>query len=181
MTFARFYVALALLATPAAALAADLKALLVGDMAQMVLHDEPRAAVDIVLIDPDGAEATVQDMPGALRVVNVWATWCPPCLKEMPSIGRLAKAVADDGVAVIPVSTDRGDPAKPQAFLDGLKTGLTTWRDPKFRFGAASGLLGQPTTLILDAQGREIARFMGDAEWDAPEAVTLIRAMAAAQ
>ncbi|MFV0300065.1 MAG: TlpA family protein disulfide reductase [Paracoccus sp. (in: a-proteobacteria)] len=177
-----FYVALALLASPAAALSpettAELRAGAVGPMGKLVVHDAPRAPVEAVFRDEEGRERSFSDWPGEVVFVNIWATWCAPCLKEMPAIDRMAAAFAGAPLRVVAISTDRGDPEKPRRWLaENGVSNLDFYHDGAWAVPQAFAVLGQPTTLILDRRGREVARLMGEAEWDAPEARAVIRAV----
>ena len=175
------YTAALLIASPAAALppeaVARLEAARAGEMTRLVFHAEPKPRVETAFADAAGAEVSFADWQGQVVFVNFWATWCPPCLKEMPAIDRLAAAL-DGEVAVLAVSTDRGDPEKPRRWLEanGIEN-LPLYHDKGLRLARAAAILGQPTTLILDRQGREIARFQGDAEWDSPDAQAILRAI----
>lgn len=179
------YTAALLGATPALALSpAGREAVIAartGDMTRMVIHDEARAAVTTPFFDGDGGEASLSDWVGKVTLVNFWATWCPPCLKEMPSIDHLAATAQSDDFAVVAISTDRGDIDKPRRWMaeNGIAA-LKLYHDPRFRLAQAAGLIGQPTTLLLDRQGREIARYTGEAAWDGPAARALIDAVIAA-
>jgi thiol-disulfide isomerase/thioredoxin len=179
---ASLYAAVLAGATPAAALdpgaRAGLEAARRGEMARLVFHEAPKPPVEAVFADAEGRERRLTDWPGKVVFVNFWATWCPPCLKEMPSIDRLAAAMEGPDFEVVAISTDRGDVAKPRDWLaaNGIAR-LELYHDGRFRTAQAAGLLGQPTTLILDREGREIARFTGDAEWDSPDALAILRAI----
>jgi thiol-disulfide isomerase/thioredoxin len=126
--------------------------------------------------DSRGGEQEVGDFAGQGLVLNLWATWCPPCVAEMPALDRLAKTLEPERILVLPVSSDRGGLPVVQAFYERINvTTLGIWLDPR---GSASRSLrarGLPTTLIIDRSGRERARLEGDAAWDAPEFVTAIR------
>jgi thiol-disulfide isomerase/thioredoxin len=178
------YTAALLIASPATALSPEaldaLRDAREGDMARLVVHEEPRARVDVPFVDGEGAEVSFADFTGEVVFVNFWATWCPPCLKEMPSIDRLAAEMGDE-LAVVTISTDRGNADKPRAWLaeNGIEN-LPLYHDGRLRTAQAAGILGQPTTLVLDREGREVARFQGDTEWDAPEAKAFLRAVIAA-
>jgi thiol-disulfide isomerase/thioredoxin len=185
----RLYTAAATLASlaltgPALALSPEARAAVdaarQGDMARLVLHASPKEPVTTPFAGPDG-EVTIAAWAGRVVLMNFWATWCPPCLKEMPSLDRLQAALGGDDFQVVAVSTDRGDPGKPARWLaDNRIERLQLYHDARLRLAQASALLGQPTTLVIDRQGREIARFTGETEWDAPEAQALIRAVIAA-
>jgi Thiol-disulfide isomerase and thioredoxins len=179
----RLYAAALLLATPALALSPEaaerVRAEKAGDMARIAIHDDPRGPYDAAFDGPDGA-ATFADWTGKVVLVNFWATWCPPCLKEMPSLDALSAAMGGDDFAVVAISTDRGSPDKPRGWLEenGIDD-LRFFHDPTNRAARAVGLLGQPTTLILDREGREIARYQGEADWSGPAAQALIEAVIA--
>lgn len=174
--------ALAVFANPAVAdLSAEDRAQLEqmrqGDMKKLLIHAEPKPAVDAEFFNPNGGSATVQDFAGRVTLVNLWATWCPPCIKEMPALDRLRQALADDPrVDVVTVNTERRGRAKAMNFMEDNKLyALEPWSDERSALPRAIGVLGLPTTVILDPEGREIARLQGDAVWDSPEAESLLR------
>ena len=144
-------------------------------MSKLVVHETPKPMVEARFRDADGAEIGFADFAGKVVVVNFWATWCPPCRKEMPSLDRLAAETDGTDVAVVAISNDLGGLAKPRAFFEeqGI-THLALYHDPGRKLAREVGILGLPVTLILDREGREVARLVGDAEWDAAEAKAVI-------
>ena len=145
-------------------------------MRKLLVHETPVPAPDVALTGPDGAETTVAAAAGPeLTVVNFWATWCAPCRKEMPSLAALAEARAADGLALVLVATGRNSPEAIARFATevGLP-GLETLLDPKSRLAAAMGVPGLPVTVLLDRDGAEIARLLGEADWGAPEAMAVV-------
>lgn len=161
------------------ALAAEIEPLKHGDMAKLTFHDVPFNPLQTAFTDAEGAAMTVADLSGKVVVMNFWATWCPPCRAEMPSIDRLAGELAGDDVAVVTVSTDRGDRAKIDKFFEEIEVqNLTVYRDQNSDLAREAGALGLPITLIIDRDGREVARLIGDAEWDSDEAKTIVRRVA---
>lgn len=156
-----------------------LAALANGAMAALVVHESPREApLGAVYYDADGAARRLADHRGRVVVVNFWATWCPPCVKEMPSLDRLAGALEGTEADVVALSADFGDISRPRAFYE--RTGiahLALYHDRDKEVARGAGVQGLPVTLILDREGREVARLTGDAEWDAPEALAVIRAL----
>lgn len=178
LVLAVLYTAFALGANPGAA--ADLAPLLTGEMAKLIPAAEPAPLPEAVLTTGEGTETSLADHRGKWLVVNFWATWCAPCRREMPSLDRLQAAMPD--IAVLPVATGRNDPERIAAFY--AEAGVTTLpvlRDPKSQLGRAMGVLGLPVTVIVDPEGREVARLIGGAEWDSPEALAVLAALRAGQ
>lgn len=162
---------------------AALDALRVGDMTKVVIHDAPRDRIEEVFRDQHGNAVDLSDVAGKVVVLNLWATWCPPCLHELPSIDRLAGAMSGDDFAVIALSTDRFDVERVvKVFYEGTRLHdgyvvehLDVLQDRTGKFALRAGALGLPVTLILDREGREIARVTGEAVWDSPEAKALLQ------
>ncbi len=126
--------------------------------------------------DGDGARKGLADFAGRGVVLNLWATWCPPCVAEMPALDRLQAAVAAEGITVLPLSSDRGGAAQVRPFYAARGIArLGVWLDPAGAAGRALGARGLPTTVLVDGRGRERARLEGAAEWDAPEMLAAIR------
>lgn len=156
---------------------AEIKTLAAGEMAKLVVHDEPRARMEEVFLDEAGEEMRLANLEGRVVVLNLWATWCPPCRAEMPSIDRLAGEMAgpEAGLAVIALSSDRGGAERIKRFYDEVGIGhLDIYQDPRGKMPVAAGAIGLPVTLILDRKGREIARVTGDAEWDSEKAKAVL-------
>jgi thiol-disulfide isomerase/thioredoxin len=136
---------------------------------------EPAPTVPF-LLNGDTAR-TLADYRGKGIVVNFWATWCAPCVKEMPALDRLSAEVQRDGIVVLALSSDRGGAAVVSKFY--AKRGITSLPvtiDEKSKVTRAVGVSGLPTTVMYDGEGREVGRVLGPAEWDAPESVAFLRA-----
>ncbi|MDA8524428.1 TlpA family protein disulfide reductase [Alphaproteobacteria bacterium] len=141
-------------------------------LAKFITHAAAKTLPVLNVQKPDGTATTlgaVHDEAGGLALVNYWATWCAPCRKEMPQLDALAARYQNRGVRVVTLSVDRSGAGKGEKFLDelGVKN-LMRLYDPSYKSARAVGLIGLPTTLLLDSAGREIGRLAGEAEWDTP-------------
>ena len=122
----------------------------------------------------DGQTMQLADYRGKVVLLNVWATWCAPCLKEMPSLSRLQDLRGSDAFQVVSISLDRTAEEAANWLTDKDITNLTPWHDKSFGLNVTVKARGLPITIIYNRQGREIARLAGDAEWDSAEALALI-------
>jgi len=143
---------------------------------QLLFRDRPADLPDIRFVDGDGRALSLHDFRGRPVLLNIWATWCVPCRKEMPSLDRLQAKFDPSQLLVLTLSIDsRGIPAvKPFYHELGLKS-LGIYVDQS---GATLGLVGAPglpTTLLLNEQGQEIGRKIGPAEWDTTASIDLLR------
>lgn len=129
--------------------------------------------------DPAGKPVTLASFKGKPLLVNLWASWCAPCVKELPTLDNLAR---DGKVEVLAVSQDTGPHASVVAFLQGHHIAtLKPYQDPKM---ALSGALGPdtvlPTSILIDGSGKEVWRYVGDLDWTSPEAAKLLSEAGAA-
>jgi thiol-disulfide isomerase/thioredoxin len=139
----------------------------------------PEAAPDAAFVSADGTTHHLSDFKGRGMVVNLWATWCAPCVAEMPSLEKLSKALAPADIAVLPLSSDRGGANTVQAWFTAHNvTGLPVLLDPKGALARSVNARGIPTTLIINKSGQVVARLEGAANWGSPEAEALIRKIA---
>ncbi|MEM9269976.1 MAG: TlpA disulfide reductase family protein, partial [Pseudomonadota bacterium] len=145
-------------------------ALRVGEMRKLVLHDAPKAPVDLRFGDVDGVEHSLRSSDGKIRIVNFWATWCAPCKIEKPQLDALNKTLSGQSFEVIAIATGRNSLKGIKRFNADLGiTSLTTYLDPQNRAAAAYGALGLPVSVVLDREGREIGRITGAGAWDSEE------------
>jgi thiol-disulfide isomerase/thioredoxin len=160
---------------------------LAGNQAQAAAEAGPRKGVDrshkgqpapaATFNNPDGGEMSLADFHGVPVLVNLWATWCAPCVKELPTLDKLAQAHDVDGeLGVVAISQDHGPHASVVAFLKshGLRD-LGAYQDSDM---GLSGALGPeavlPTSILIDANGREVWRYAGELDWTSAEAARLL-------
>jgi len=156
---------------------------LAGEFADNFTLLDPPVPVPLeVFQDMKGGRVRLADFAGQVVVLNFWATWCPPCVREMPSLDRLHAALREEGLTVVAVSIDRGGPdvIEPFAARHKLKEMGLYW-DAKSTLAKAFGVTGLPTTFIIDRQSRIIGAMQGSAEWGSPEALALVRHYLAAR
>jgi thiol-disulfide isomerase/thioredoxin len=144
---------------------------------KLVRVEPPTALPDIAFTDGEGRDRNLAEWRGKVVLINLWATWCAPCKHEMPSLDRLQAKLGGADFAVLPISLDRTGPEKPRQFLtsNGLKN-LDLYLDRGSTLMQTLRVPGLPLSVLVDRQGREIARLAGAAEWDSPEAGAMIRA-----
>ncbi len=149
-------------------------------MEKLVVHDTPREIPEFGFIDGDGTARSLADWRGQYLLVNIWATWCAPCKEEMPALSRLQAERGGEDFRVLPISVDRGGLDKPRAFFDQIGAdNLPLLLEQSGRLNVTLDVLGLPATLIIDPDGREIARMLGPAEWDAPQAIARLEELMA--
>jgi thiol-disulfide isomerase/thioredoxin len=139
------------------------------------MHASPRVLPELAFVDGTGKPRTLSDFRGRTVLLNVWATWCPPCREEMPSLDRLQKALGGPGFEVVALSLDAGGAQVVERFYQ--ETGIASlaiYIDPGMRATAKLATPGVPTTLLIDAKGRELGRHAGPAQWDGEEALRVI-------
>jgi thiol-disulfide isomerase/thioredoxin len=136
----------------------------------------PVMAPDIAFVDAGGKTHHLSEFRGHGMVINLWATWCAPCIAEMPSLAALSKTLAPADIAVLPLSSDHGGAAAVEAFFHthGI-SGLPVLLDPQGAAARVFGVDGIPTSVIIDRSGREQARLSGAADWSTPAAVAAVR------
>jgi len=135
-----------------------------------------QAAVLNAFNGADGEQTTLADFEGRPVLVNLWASWCAPCVKELPTLDRLQAARAKDGsLKVVAISQDMGPHQSVLAFLKAHRiAGLESFQDPKMALSGALNVQVMPTTILFDAQGQEVWRYVGDLDWTGPEAAKLL-------
>ncbi|MBY0421216.1 MAG: TlpA family protein disulfide reductase [Parvularculaceae bacterium] len=157
-------------------------ALAVGAMQKFEFSLAGAEAPDIAFEQPGGASATLAGRKGRVVLVNFWATWCAPCLEELPSLAALQAAKGGRDFEVVAIAADPRGRAAVEAFLEKAgATNLKAYLDAELRLATAMGTgSGLPLTILYDKKGREIGRLRGAADWASPEALRLVEAAIAA-
>lgn len=178
MVLALVYTAL-LLGANAALAGEGAAALAQGDMQKLVFA-EAKALPEIGIVDAADQPRALTEFKGKWMVLNFWATWCAPCRHEMPSLDRLAAAMPE--IAVVPVATGRNSVVGIQKFFtEAGVTSLPVLRDPKSELARNMAIFGLPVTVIVNPEGEEVARLIGDAEWDSADAKAVLAALVAGE
>jgi thiol-disulfide isomerase/thioredoxin len=148
-----------------------------GAIAPFVIRPKPLALPDFTFATGDGATKSLADFSGKVVLLNIWATWCVPCRKEMPTLNMLETALGGKDFQVVPLNIDRGGPDKARKFLEETgATDLTLYTDPSGKLFSVLKAVGMPTTLLINRDGKEIGRLVGPADWASAEAKELIQA-----
>lgn len=150
------------------------------DLSGLQVQSPPQTLPALSFTDAEGQPRTLRDYRGRGVVLNVWATWCMPCVAELPSLDTLAQRVKGDGIAVLALSSDRGGAGTVRRFyathdIQVLPVLLDPDMDAAHRLGAR----GIPTTVLVNAMGQECARLEGSADWASDAALARIRALIA--
>lgn len=145
-------------------------------LANYLPSNEAKAAPQTVFRDGDGNPVSLADFRGQGLVVNFWATWCAPCVAEMPALDRLNADLSDDGITVLAISEDRNPETVVPAFYErvGLET-LGIYADEGMKLAREAAVSGLPTTLLINPAGDEVAAVLGPAEWDEPEIAEFLK------
>lgn len=165
----------------ARATADRLRPLARGEVAAVQVPSEPKPLADLSFRRPDGSPVKLSDLRGRTVLINLWATWCLPCRKEMPALDHLQGQLGGEDFEVVAVNIDTRDPERPKKFLADIGVArLAYYHDPSARIfqdlKAVGKAFGMPTTLLIDGEGCELGYLAGPAEWASADAVTLIRA-----
>ncbi|MDP1642426.1 MAG: TlpA disulfide reductase family protein [Phenylobacterium sp.] len=147
-----------------------------GEMAALQTPKDPRPAPVTTIYDPDGQPVRLGDYRGEVVVLNLWATWCPPCVAEMPTLAALAKHYEGQPVRVLAVSIDRPTEIDKARTFIGQHAPLAFYSDPnmKLAFDLVPPAPGMPTTVIYGADGIERARLSGGADWGGEDAKAVV-------
>ena len=146
-----------------------------GQVQNYEAFPEPIETSDVTVLTKDGGKTTLEQFKGKFVVLNFWATWCGPCIRELPSLERLDAALPDDKAQVVLVSQDRGGFKQTERFLNKLNVNFPdNFVDERLKFSRSIGVVSLPTTILIAPDGKEVGRLVGTAEWDSPEALALV-------
>lgn len=147
----------------------------VPDKFQWIPYPTSRPLANVAFQDGDGRRLTLADFKGKVVLLNVWATWCSPCRKEMPTLDRLQGKRGGKDFEVVALSIDRDGPDVVRKFFaeTGIRN-LALYIDRTMEAQSKLEIIGVPTTILIDRDGREVARHTGVAEWDRPEVIGTI-------
>jgi thiol-disulfide isomerase/thioredoxin len=139
-------------------------------------YKEPRPVPATRFQDASGRQLTLADFKGRVVLLNIWATWCSPCRKEMPTLDRLQAALGGPSFEVVALSIDRDGMGMVRSFYDEIHVqSLAVYIDPSADVMQTLSIIGVPTTMLIDASGREVWRHVGPETWDAADIVAMLR------
>ena len=146
-----------------------------GKPLELSVFAQPRPVPELRMQDDQGHDLTLAYFRGRVVLLNVWATWCVPCRQEMPTLDRLQARLGGRDFLVMALSIDRKGAEAVRGFYRevGVEK-LAIYVDPSGKGSRSLAIPGVPTTLLIDREGREVARKMGEAKWDSPEMVSLV-------
>ena len=142
----------------------------------LIKPSKPKVAEDFALPMPDGLSFRLSEQRGKVVLVNYWATWCPPCLEEMPAMERLWRRHKDAGFVLVAISLD-ADPKKVPPFVSARKFSFPIALDPKMAVAEKYGVRALPSSFVIDRQGMMAGVALGPRTWDDSAAHGLVQAM----
>lgn len=150
----------------------------VSTMAAFIKHPAPQDIAPFSFADGNNQPVGLSNWKGRVVLLNLWATWCAPCRKEMPELSKLQKLLGSKDFEVVALSEDiKGLPASSAFLKDTGADNLALYIDQKATALAAIQSVGLPTTLLIDRNGKEVGRLLGPADWASPDALTLIKSV----
>jgi thiol-disulfide isomerase/thioredoxin len=151
-------------------------------LAELKPADKPSLAPNVAFADAAGRSYALSKYRGRYVLLNLWASWCGPCVKELPALANLQRQIPATQLSVVTVDVERNaDRIAGQFLIDHKAAELPAFADPGMKLMAAVRTPGLPTTLLIDPHGREIARATGPAEWDAPDAIAYFEKLTSAR
>ncbi|WP_375689034.1 TlpA family protein disulfide reductase [Pseudooceanicola sp. LIPI14-2-Ac024] len=152
-----------------------------GDLKALAVHADPKPLPETQFETPEG-KAGLDQYRGQYVVLNFWAVWCAPCREEMETLSALEAEFGGEDFAVVTLATGPNAPPAIDKFLDEIEVeNLPKYRDPRSELARQIGVFGLPVTLILDREGRELARLVGPADWHSDAARGIVQGLIAAE
>lgn len=151
-----------------------------ASLARLASIEKPEVVPAVAFMGADGKTHTLKDFKGHYVLLNLWAVWCAPCVKELPALAKLQSALPPGQMEVVAVDVARGTPKDAADFLKSHNAAaLTPYIDPNLTLMRAFGAYGLPMTVLIDDKGNQVARAMGPADWDAQDAIDYFKALSA--
>ena len=148
----------------------------VGEMKKLILHESPKEVSEEIFYTFNSDPLILKSFSGSLTLINFWATWCAPCLEEMPSLSNLQTIKGGKNFKVVTIATMRNSPKSVENFFKKTSIeNLTKYQDPKGKLARSLKIAGLPLTILLSKDNKEVARFIGDADWSSPQALNMIQ------
>ena len=148
----------------------------ISDVMEQQVIDAGDTAPKFTIKTENGQQIGRSEFPGKLLMVNFWATWCPPCVEEMPSLNQFARAMGPQGVTVLGISVDRNEKAY-REFLQRNSLQFLVARDPDENISSSYGTFKWPETYVINREGKVVQKFIGPRDWNDPQIVNSIRAL----
>jgi thiol-disulfide isomerase/thioredoxin len=150
--------------------------LLQGQMSAFELLPAPTPLPDVGFLDVAGNGVSLSSFRGKLVLLTQWATWCPYCARELPTVNDVQELLGHDKFMVLPISVDKEGPQIAKKYLEDKSLNLPTYSDAKSVVGKILKTRGIPSSILIDQEGREIGRIHGETNWMAPESIQLLKA-----
>jgi len=140
----------------------------------------PKLAPDFAVSDLQGRTVRLSALRGRVVLLNLWTTWCPPCIDEMPSIDRLHRSLDGEDFTLLAVSEDEEGRHAVEPFAERMKLGFPIFLDPEHQVGDRYGVWGYPETFVIDRNGYVVERVIGPRDWSSPQSIAALRTLLAA-
>ena len=149
-------------------------------LAALQADPSPKPLPVTSFVDAEGHTHSPSEFKGSVVILNMWATWCAPCVRELPAIARLQATLGRNSVSIVTVNASHDSAAETEKFLKAHDAAsLPPYRDPDLSLLSAFGAQGLPFSVVIDAKGREIARASGPMNWDDPAAIAYFKSLGA--
>jgi thiol-disulfide isomerase/thioredoxin len=150
-----------------------------ASLSRLVFEKTPSTVAEVAFSDAQGGRHTLKEFRGRYVLLNLWATWCGPCVKELPALAKLKSSLGGAGMEVVAVNVGRSSADETARFLtDHHAEALTPYLDTNLALMRVFGAYGLPLTVLIDSQGHLVAKALGPAEWDDPAAIGYFKTLA---